>query len=103
VSVTLDAPSDQALLCVHADASGAAQVMRAVVGLPGLASQLVEDAGGRWRVSVRVEADLARALTQVLDVVTRCIDEGGLRFAVVELDGRTFALGDPAPSRSLLA
>ena len=71
---------------VYADAAGAAELMRELVGLR-LSDAVLGEEGGHWYVDVQNDEGV---LSQIVDLVATASEHGTIRYAMLCVDGRTF-------------
>ena len=84
-------PRESEDIVVHADAAGAAHVMREIVALHEL-SVALEEHDGHWQVVVRAARDPEAALAKVIDVTAHCIEKGCVDFATLCIRKRTYSI-----------
>jgi hypothetical protein len=73
---------DTSDIVVHADAAGAAHLMREIVALGSL-DAVLEEHDGHWQVAVRAGDDLQQVLATVREMTSRCIEQGRMEHATV--------------------
>jgi hypothetical protein len=84
-------PPESDDIVVHADAAGAAHIMREIVALHELTVAL-EEHDGHWQVVVRPGRDPEEALGKVIDVTARCVESGCVDFATLCVGKRTYTI-----------
>jgi hypothetical protein len=78
-------------IVVHADAAGAAHIMREIVALHDLSIPL-EEHDGHWQVVVRPGRDPKPALAKIIEVTARCVEKGCVDFATLCVGKRTYTI-----------
>jgi len=83
-------------IVIHADAAGAAYLMKAVLAL-GEDAFLAEE-NGRWRVVVRPSSSPPEpVLARVVDCVASCANDRRLEYATLTFGTRSYAVHPPDP------
>jgi hypothetical protein len=83
-------------IVVHADAAGAARLMREIVALRELDVAL-EEKDGHWQVVVGTHGHVDGVLARVIDVTAHCVGMGWMAHATLCLGKRSYTIHNAGP------